>query len=95
MPRSISEVSTPSASTNMKKLCRHFSHKIEVSFDDEHGEITFPFGRGLLDATDGQLRMTAEAADLESLARTEQVLADHLVRFGSRETLVIEWQRQD
>ncbi|MEH6387053.1 MULTISPECIES: DUF2218 domain-containing protein [Pseudomonas] len=94
MHRSISEVSTDSPSVNLKKLCRHFSHKIEVSFDDECGDIKFPFGRGLLEATDGQLRITAEADDMEALAKTEQVLADHLVRFGSKETLVVQWHRQ-
>lgn len=96
MPSSISEVSTASASTNLKKLCRHLSHKVKVSFDDAHGEVLFPFGsKGLLDATDGLLRMTIEADSLEALDRTEQVMADHLVRFASRETLVVQWQRQD
>jgi uncharacterized protein len=52
----------------------------------------FAMGRCELDATHaGVLRMRAQAADAESLARTEQVVGSHLERFGRRDELSVSW----
>lgn len=87
-------VATESPSINLKKLCRHFGHKIEVEFDDARGEIRFPFGTATLEARESLLQLRGSAATEEELERLEQVVADHLVRFANKETLSIEWQRE-
>lgn len=86
-------VATESPSINLKKLCRHFGHKIEVEFDDTQGKIRFPFGTVTLAAQESLLQLQGSAATEEELERLEQVVADHLVRFANKETLSIKWQR--
>lgn len=84
-------IPTSNPSTTLKKLCRHFSHKIEAEFDENKGRIVFPFGRALLFASDGLLQLDVEAASDEDRVRLQNVLSDHLVRFASRENLSVTW----
>ena len=94
MPMSRAVVTTQSPSLNIKKLCRHFSHKAEVRFDDTSADIQFPFGEGRCLAQEGVLIMEVEAMDDDLLARAEHVMSDHLIRFAHRESLSVEWHRQ-
>lgn len=93
MPITRATVNTDNPSLNLKKLCRHFSHKAETQFDDERGEIQFPFGTVVLDAQPEELIMQGRSDSEEELERLEGVIASHLVRFASKESLVVEWQR--
>jgi hypothetical protein len=93
MPTTRATVKTESPSLNLKKLCRHFSHKTETEFDDERGEIRFPFGTALLHAQPGELVLQGRSDSGEALERLEGVIASHLVRFASKESLTVEWQR--
>ncbi len=95
MPQSFSEVATENASLNLKKLCRHFSHKVETHYNERSGQIHFPFGGiAALEAVEGRLLMIAQAGDAEHLDKTEQIISDHLLRFASKESLSVRWQRQ-
>lgn len=84
-------VSTDKPSPYLKQLCRHFGHRVEVSFDDEQGSIAFEFGRCELQRTDDGLLLRAQAASQENLARVEQVVGSHLARFGRRDNLEVAW----
>lgn len=91
-----STVSTDRASRYLQQLCKHFGHKIPVTFTPEKGEITFSFGICNLIATSAELMLSVHASgknaetDLEKL---ENVIADHLVRFAFRENLEMQWER--
>lgn len=76
------------------QLCKHFAHKIEVSYDENHGDCQFPCGKGRLDADDNGLLMHVEAATTEDLERAQAIIETHLIRFAFREKLeTLEWQR--
>jgi hypothetical protein len=92
MPESHASVTTEKPTPYLKQLCKHFGHKVEVAFDDQRGTIALPMGRCELDATQaGVLKMRVEAADADSLTRTEQVIGSHLERFGRRDELSVSW----
>ncbi|MEC9483270.1 MAG: DUF2218 domain-containing protein [Halomonas sp.] len=93
MPSTQAVVKTDNPSTNLKKLCRHFSHKTDTEFNDEQGEIRFPFGVVTLEARGEALIIHGQSESEAELERLEQVVASHLVRFASKESLVVEWQR--
>ena len=69
----------------MGQLCKHFAHKIQASFDADSGRIAFPFGLCELATGEDLLVMCVSAANDEDLARMEDVIARHLVRFAFRE----------
>lgn len=86
-------VPTENASRYLQQLCKHWSHKFDVTLDAEKGEIAFPMG---------PIRMTAEAGALivaisptadTDVERFKQVVADHLDRFAFREApLTFDWK---
>lgn len=93
MNRSVAEVKSERASIYLQQLCKHFAHKIPVEFTPESGRITFPeTGTCRLAAADGLLTLEAEAEDAARLARLQDVVDRHLVRFAFREPPVILWK---
>ncbi|MFF6986456.1 DUF2218 domain-containing protein [Streptomyces sp. NPDC010273] len=66
----------------------------ETSWDEEtgRGRLVFQDGTGTLTATDGALLLAVEA-EPEFLDRLEDVVGRHLVRFGTKDELVVEWRR--
>jgi hypothetical protein len=92
MPASTAAVATEKPAPYMKQLCRHFGHKVDASFDDERGSITFAMGRCGLDATQpGILQLHVEAEDAAGIERTQNVIGSHLERFGRRDALSVSW----
>jgi len=92
MPRSVARVATAKPAPYMKRLCRHFGHRVEVSFDGELGEIHMATGACRLAVTaPGELAPTATADDAESLERLSRVIGGHRERFGGRDELVVRW----
>lgn len=69
----------------LTQLCKHFGHKIEVTYSGRHGECFFPFGKAVMDANEHGLTVHLTAPDDEQLARAKSVIDDHLVTFAFRE----------
>lgn len=78
------------------QLCKHFQHKLPVTLGERHGTIQFSAGTCEVEATedDKALVLRVTAADAEGLARLEDVVARHLVRFAFREEMQVTWQRR-
>jgi hypothetical protein len=91
MPTAKAEVATDRASRYLQQLCKHFAHKLPVTFDPTQGRIEFSIGTCKLAATPNLLTMQAEAADETNLAQLERVVASHLERFAFREELKVAW----
>ena len=84
-------VSTQLASKYLQQLCKHFSHKVTVDFNSEVARVDFPFGLCFMVADSDRLAFYMQSAKPEGLMRAKAVVDDHLMRFGFREELVIEW----
>lgn len=91
MPTSQARITTEHPSRYLQQLCKHFAHKLPVTFDPEHGRIEFSIGVCELTAVPGVLTMQAEAADETALRQLEEVVARHLERFAFREPPEIAW----
>jgi catechol 2,3-dioxygenase len=89
--RSRADVVTDRPSPYLLQLCKHFRHKLDVTFDERAGTIPFAFGRCELRGGEGVLVLEAVAATPEELERVENVIAGHLVRFGRRHELSVAW----
>lgn len=91
MPISIAEVRTELPRRYMSQLCKHFEHKLPVTLGEERGQIAFSFGTCLLRIAEGTLVLEAHADDADNLAKTEDVVARHLLRFAFRAPPEIVW----
>jgi hypothetical protein len=78
----------------MIQLAKHWSHKFVVSLDATTARIPLPLGDCRMIADETGLDITVEATSHESLARLEDVVAEHLLRFAFREGVEkLAWTR--
>jgi uncharacterized protein len=82
---------TDNARRYMTQLCKHWSHRSEVRFNEETGEIALPAGACRLRAEPDHLAIELEAADPAALPRMQEVVAEHLQRFAFREPFAVVW----
>jgi len=93
MNLSRAEVPTAHAVSYLRQLCRHWSHKFTVEFDDTHGKIHLPKGIVTLMSSPDALSVYLEVSEPADQERMEEVVAEHLQRFGFKETLEFRWLR--
>ena len=94
MPTSVTAVVTDASERYAKQLLAHLGRKNPVEPVDgapEGGRLLFAYGVGIVRPEAGRLILEATAADDESLARVQDVLARHLERFGARRELTVHW----
>jgi hypothetical protein len=95
MTNGIARVETERASIYLQQLCKHFAHKLPVTFTPEKGQITFSIGICRLEASGGILVLGAEAEDDTKLTQLQGVIDKHLLRFAFRDPPKIEWHPVD
>jgi 2-iminobutanoate/2-iminopropanoate deaminase len=89
-------VAAEAAARYAKQLLSHVGRKATVQPLEgvpEGGRLVFAYGVGTVRPENGRLVLQASASDPESLARVEDVLGRHLVRFGARQQLTVSWER--
>jgi hypothetical protein len=96
MMTSTARVATELPRRYLGQLCKHFEHKLPVVLELPEGaaawgRIQFSSGVCELSTEDGALIMRIAAEDAEGLARTEGVVARHLLRFAFRDPPAINW----
>ena len=94
MTTSTADVRTDRPGRYGKQLVSHLSrHSVgEWSDESQSGSISFDAGRATLRSSDGVLHLEVEGDDI---ARLEDVVGRHLVRFGAKDELVVQWTRDD
>lgn len=96
MIRLQAQVTTPNASRYLNRLCKHFSHKIDATWNGEQGDLQFESGHCQLTVASDQLRMICTATTADKAQQVAGIVGGHLTRFaeGSREpeTLIPDWQ---
>ncbi len=96
MLRSTAVVTTEVPERYAKQLLSHLGRKAEVETIDGEaggGRLVFAYGTGTVRPENNQLVLEAVAADADSLAHVEDVLARHLEKFGAKRELVVNWER--
>ncbi|MDG3010236.1 DUF2218 domain-containing protein [Rhodococcus sp. D2-41] len=78
-----------------KQLVSHLGrrHGGEWSPESGTGWIDLDTGRATVTAAEGALHLRIDSDDIDELARLEDVIARHLVRFGERDELTVTWER--
>lgn len=90
---SAARVETEHAGRYMRQMTSHFGHKVPTTCGEAEGSVAFDFGTCRFAVESDALILTGESASEEELARLEDVIAKHLVRFAWREELAIGWTR--
>lgn len=93
MLESTVQITTADPSRLIRRLCKHWSHKFDVTYDDQQGSIPLGSGHCQLTAGDGSLTAGVRAEDEAQLEKLEHVVADHLQRMAAEETFTFDWKR--
>lgn len=98
---STARVATARPGRYAKQMINHFSRKVPAQWNEEAGSGSVSFtglsngttGEAQLNAGEGVLLMHVETTERDCLDRLEFVVANHLVRFGRKEDLRVEFVR--
>ena len=93
MATSHGRAETSHARRYLTQLCKHWSHRFEVRFDDTTGEVALPSGSCRLKAEPDRLQIELHTVEADPLDRMEEVVAEHLKRFAFREPFEVVWTR--
>ena len=74
------------------RLCKHWGHKFNVSYDDTQGRVELTDAVLSMTVGDGQLHLRIEAPAGAGIARLADVVADHAQRMARGETYTWDWQ---
>lgn len=86
------EALTPDAARVMRRLCRHWSHKFPVRFDDTSGEIQINDVQLAMRVAPDRLHVTLDNPAGDIPQRLPGVVAEHLVRMaGTEPPLQVDW----
>lgn len=78
-------LATENGSKYLQQLCKHFAHKIEVTYTPTTGSAALPTGPAQLNADDAGLWVEVTARDPEGLVVAKGIIDSHLKRFAFRE----------
>jgi uncharacterized protein len=90
MPSASATVLTEVPDRYAKQLLAHLGRKPAIEVRAQ--TLIFSYGTATVRAKDDRLMLRVEAPDPESLARLQDVVARHLIRFGRRAELIVNWQ---
>jgi hypothetical protein len=85
-------VTTATPARYISRLCKHFAHRVPVSFDEQQGRIEFDLGLGLLQAEGDGLTLAVESQSPEGLERLKEIVGSHFVRVAWQEELQLKWR---
>ncbi len=93
---STASVVTDRAARYGKQLVSHLGRRATAEWDEQAGTGWIDFGetRAELTAGPGELDIRLSAAP-DAVDRMEDVVGRHLVRFGARDELTVQWVRAD
>ncbi len=83
---------TPQAHRIIKRLCKHFQHKVDVEWGDDHALIYFEEGICVLNANMQELYLVCEADNDSDLKAITDTMDRHIKAFCPSETFSICWK---
>lgn len=72
------------------RLCKHWGHKFQVSYNERHGRIDFQPSSCELALIDDGLRVRILTPDEDELEELQDIVADHVQRMAG-EDLKFSW----
>jgi hypothetical protein len=91
MPSTCAFVATERPQRYIKQLVSHFGNKVKTELTDQGGRLEFDFGTCDLKAMSDGIELVGTADDEAQLETLKDVVARHLVRFGTNDEFTVSW----
>lgn len=79
----------------IRRLCKHFSHKVQADWDEAQGTVHFPMGMCYFTATAQSLHVRCEAAAPDATDAVANIVETHVYQMLWREVdkaAGLQWQ---
>ncbi len=83
---------TEQAKMYLQRQCKHFSHKVEVKYNETDALITFEEGICIMKANHQALYLRCEANSPSDLKEITDTMDRHMEGFARGETFDMQWQ---
>ena len=87
------DVATERPERYAKQLVSHLGHKLEFTKNGATATAIVAGTVASITTKEDVLVLEVNGTDPEGVARAEDALASHLVRFGDKDELAVSWQR--
>lgn len=89
-----SVIKSEHASKYLSVLCRHFSRKVDATWDDYQGTITFSIGVTSIQVNQAgnELSIVCQSDNKALLEEQKSVINRHVALFSRRESINLEWE---
>lgn len=74
------------------RLCRHFEHKLNVTYSDTEAHMEFIIGSCDARVNDGALHFICRSKEKNENEELQNVIERHLVRFARKEDVNFNWR---
>ncbi|CAA0097135.1 Uncharacterised protein [BD1-7 clade bacterium] len=88
----ISSVVIDDPSRALKRMCKHFAHKVSADWDDHEGTVDFAMGRCRMRALDETLRFICSAPSASELREITETIDRHVLHFLKARSAAPIWQ---
>jgi hypothetical protein len=85
------QIQTTDDSTYIRKLCRHFAHKVPVVHTELEAQVQFLQGPCIMKADARSLSIYMQTDAPDGIRAMQFIIDDHLQRFVRFETLSYQW----
>ncbi|AWB66133.1 DUF2218 domain-containing protein [Saccharobesus litoralis] len=87
----IAAINNLDSSRMIKRLCKHYSHKVDAGWNQNQGYIQFAMGFCDLQAKPEHLTLTCWANSQAELEEIAQCVARHFARFIKQPEMQLTW----
>ena len=91
-PHKYASIETAEGVKYLRRLCKHFSHKVPSSWDDSQGKVSFAMGDCLMLASGRNLTIRCVAGSYADVEEVAETIKSHFDRFTQTDGLVLDWQ---
>ncbi len=92
---SFSQIKTSHGSKYLQQLCKHFAHKVDVTYDATEGQVDFPPGPCTILADEEMISFSCISEKAEGLLVMQSIIEQHLVKFAWREDIEFAWHTSE
>ena len=82
---------TTSASKYLKRLCKHFNHRVPAQWTETEGRVEFDIGVSHFSVSGDNLNIVCHAQTNDDMAEVVDTIDRHFVRFAKADSLTLTW----
>ncbi len=86
------KITTDNPERYIKRLCKHFAHKVDADYSESAGFVNFSPGTCKMKAEESSIIFTINSEGQERTADLENVISRHMDQFARDETFNWHWE---